>query len=290
MQESIENFKALTVDDIKALYRQVSGSNGQVAIVGDFEVEPIKETLGQIFADWDSTVTYQRVSEPAPDGIKGERIVINTPDKKNATYYAALLRPMTDADPDYEALLIGNYVLGGGPLSSRLADRVRKKDGLSYTVGSQFRAESIDEQAMFSIYAISNPDNTEKVVATIEEVIQKYFDDGIEDEELSKAMASYLNKRQGGRAEDRRLASLLRKNLEVGRDMSFFADSDQTMENLTKDKVESAMKAFLNLDEMVIVTAGDFEKKPDDATDSSSEESSESPSDDADESSSDETQ
>ena len=271
MEEEIENLKALTVDDIKALYKQVGGSNGQVAIVGDFEVGPIKESLGQIFDGWDSTVTYVRVSEPAPEGIKAERITINTPDKKNAIYYAALLRRMTDADPDYEALLIGNYVLGGGPLSSRLADRVRKKDGLSYTVGSQFRAESIDEQAMFSIYAISNPDNTEKVATTIEEVIQKYFDDGIEDDELAKAMDSYLNKRKGGRAEDRRLASLLRKNLEVGRDMSFFGKSDETMANLTKDQVESAMKSFLDLKEMVIVTAGDFEKKSDEesATDSS---------------------
>ena len=43
------------------------------------------------------------------------------------------------------------------------------------------------------------------------------------------------------------------------------------MANLTKDKVESAMKSFLDLKEMVIVTAGDFEKKSDDesATDSS---------------------
>ena len=152
------------------------------------------------------------------------------------------------------------------------ADRVRKKDGLSYTVGSQFRAESIDEQALFSIYAISNPDNTEKVVSTIEEVIQKYFDDGIEEDELAKAMDSYLNKRKGGRAEDRSLASVLRKNLEVGRDMSFFGKSDETMANLTKQQVESAMKSFLSLEDMVIVTAGDFEKKSDaDSADTSSE-------------------
>ncbi len=263
MEEEIKNLEALTVDDIKSLYQQVGGSNGQVGVVGDFEVEPIKAALGQIFDGWDASVTYERVSEPAPDGIKGERIVINTPDKKNAIYYGALLRRMTDASPDYEALLIGNYVLGGGPLSSRLADRVRKKDGLSYTVGSQFRAESIDQQAMFSIYAISNPDNTEKVAATIDEVIQKYFNDGIEDEELAKAMDSYLTKRKGGRADDRRLASLLRKNLEVGRDMSFFSKSDQTMADLTKDKVEAAMKSFLNMKEMVIVTAGDFKKETD---------------------------
>ena len=263
MEESIANFKALTLEDIKAIYGQVSGVHGEVGIVGDFEVEPIKKTLNELFSGWGETTPFVRIAEPAPEGIVGERITINTPDKANATYYAALMRPMTDADSDYEALLIGNYVLGGGPLSSRLADRVRKADGLSYTVGSQYRAESIDPQAIFSIYAISNPDNTEQVVNTIEEVINTLFEDGIKEDELSKAMESYLTKRKGGRAEDRALAGRLRANLEVGRDMMFYAKSDKKMEELTKSQVESALKNFIDLKEMVIVTAGDFDKKDD---------------------------
>ncbi len=263
LEESIENFRNLSLQDVRKLYQQVGGSTGQVAVVGDFEVDPIKQSLGEIFEGWSSPVTFERILEPAPDGIKGERIVINTPDKKNAIYYGALMRRMSDANPQYEALLIGNYILGGGPLSSRLADRVRKQDGLSYSVGSQFLAESIDERSMISIYAISNPENTNKVAATIDEVIQKYFADGIEDEELAKAMESYLTKRQGSRAEDRTLAGLLRKNIEAERDMAFYSSSDKKMENLTKAEVESAMKAFLSMKEMVIVTAGDFEKDTD---------------------------
>lgn len=45
---------------------------------------------------------------------------------------------MTRTDPDYFPLFVGNYILGGGGLVSRLADEVREKRGLSYNVYSYF--------------------------------------------------------------------------------------------------------------------------------------------------------
>ena len=259
LPEQIENLKALTIDDIKGVYSQVSGQHGEVAIVGDFDPDAAKETLSSIFADWKSETPYVRIEEPAVDGIKGERIDIETPDKANAVYLAGFVKPMMDTNDDYEALLIGNYVLGGGPLSSRLADRVRKKDGLSYTVGSQYRADTFDDQAVFTIYAISNPENTEKVASTIIEEIELLMTDGIKPEEFEKAKESYLTKRKGGRADDRRLAGLLRKNLQADRTMAFFAESDQQMDALTKEQVETALKKFVEVDKLIVVTAGDFE-------------------------------
>lgn len=260
LPEQIENLKALTIEDVKGIYEQLSGVHGEVAIVGDFEPEVAKETLNDIFAGWESETEYIRIEEPAVDGIQGERIDINTPDKANAVYLAGFVKPMMDTDDDYEAMLIGNYVLGGGPLSSRLADRVRKKDGLSYTVGSQYRADTFDDQAVFTIYAISNPENTEKVAATIIEEIEQLLAAGIKDQEFEKAKESYLTKRQGSRADDRGLAGLLRKNLQADRTMAFFAESDQQMQSLTKDQVEAALKRFVEVDKLVVVTAGDFEK------------------------------
>ena len=41
-------------------------------------------------------------------------------------------------DPDYFALLVGNYTLGGGGLVSQLSEQLREKRGLTYDVSSQF--------------------------------------------------------------------------------------------------------------------------------------------------------
>ena len=65
---------------------------------------------------------------------------LETPDKANAFFIAGQNLTLRDDDPDYPALVLGNYMLGGGFLNSRLAVRIRQKDGLSYGVGSQFQA------------------------------------------------------------------------------------------------------------------------------------------------------
>ena len=67
--------------------------------------------------------------------------------------------PIKDDHPDYPALLAGNFILGGGGLSSRIADRLRQKGGLSYTAMSMFQASPLDPRADLLILAIYNPNN-----------------------------------------------------------------------------------------------------------------------------------
>jgi zinc protease len=261
IEESIDALKAIEVDGLRAFYNQfVGGKNVEVGVVGQFDPELVKEKLTGIFADWTTEEAYERIEEPAPK-TDGQRITINTPDKKNAIYIAALPLEIDDQDENYEAMLVGNYILGGGPLSSRLADRVRKKEGLSYGVGSQFMADSQDKSGGFMVFAISNPDNTEKVVTTVAEEIQRIIDSGVEAKELRKARKSFLRTRKGGRANDNSMAARLRENLELGRTMEFYGDGDERIEALTKEQVESAIKTLVTPEKMIIITAGDFERK-----------------------------
>jgi zinc protease len=155
---------------------------------------------------------------------------------------------------------VANYVLGGGPLASRLADRVRKKEGLSYGVGSMIQADSMDERSMLMMFAISNPENTEKVVNTIDEEVSRFSESGVQAEELNNAISSYLETRKGGRANDSQLAGLLLKNMEAGRTMQFQAESDQKIRLLTKERVDAVIKKLIDKQRLIIITAGDFEK------------------------------
>ena len=72
---------------------------------------------------------------------------INTPDRANATYTAGLLLPLKDDNPAYPALVMANFILGGNTLSSRLGDRIRQQEGLSYGVHSGFSAAAFDPRA-----------------------------------------------------------------------------------------------------------------------------------------------
>ena len=261
IEENIQRYRSASIDEVKEIHSQfLNGQHGSIAIVGDFDANTIVDELEPVFAEWKSDKNYARIESPAISGIQGERVVINTPDKQNAIYIAGTVLKMSDTDVDYEPLLIGNYVLGGGPLSSRLADRVRKQDGLSYGVGSQFRASDQDESAMFMMFAISNPDNTPKVVNAIDEEVTRFVQSGVTSEELEKAKQSYLKNRRGRRAADRALARILLSNLKNDRTMAFQQESDQRIEALNKQQVNNALKRNLNKENLVIVTAGDFER------------------------------
>ncbi|MEQ1903444.1 MAG: pitrilysin family protein [Pirellulaceae bacterium] len=261
LEEEIAALKALKVEEIRTLYTQfLNGTKGELAITGDFDPAVVQPALESIFTNWTTKEKIERIAEPAPTGIKGQRVTINTPDKANAVFVACQMMPVRDDHPDYEALVIGNYILGGGPLSSRLADRVRKKEGLSYGVGSMVRADSHDERTMLMMFAISNPQNSEKVVQTVDEEVKRLLDSGVAAEELDKAKASYLETRKGQRANDAQLAQLLVENLDTGRDMDFQANSDSKIQLLDKARVDKALKSLIDPNSIVIVTAGDFEK------------------------------
>ena len=75
-----------------------------------------------------------------------------TPDKAQAFFVAGMNLNLRDDDPDYPALVFGNYMLGGGFLNSRLVARIRVKEGLSYGVGSQLNAAPLDKSGGFLAY------------------------------------------------------------------------------------------------------------------------------------------
>ena len=261
IEESIDALKSVDVEGVRKFYeRFIAGQNVEIGVVGQFNSDLVKEKLTSIFADWKTEEPYERISTPAPN-VEGQRITINTPDKQNALCLTVLPIAIDDEDEDYEAMLIGNYILGGGPLSSRLADRVRKKEGLSYGVGSQFLADSQDKNGMFLVYAISNPDNTGKVVTTVREELDRIIESGIESKEMRKARKSYLRTRIGGRSNDRALAGRLQRNLELGRTMEFAQEGDDAIEALTEEQVEAAIKKLITPEKMITITAGDFERQ-----------------------------
>ena len=269
IDEKINNINSVTLQQIKELSQQyLNGQHGEIAIVGDFDPKESIKELQNIFANWKSEKQVARVASPSISS-PGERIDIKTPDKKNAIYAAGISLPLKEDNPDYESLLIGNYILGGGPLSSRLADRVRKKDGLSYGVGSMLNAHPIDESGVFIMQAISNPQNTPKVVAAIDDELTRMLESGVTLDELERAKASYLQNRQGGRAQDQRLVGMLINNLRTDRTMKFQQESDTRIANLTKEQVDDTIRKYVEPKKLIIITAGDFDAANKEAPDNS---------------------
>ncbi|GMQ27456.1 pitrilysin family protein [Algoriphagus confluentis] len=260
-EEDIAAKKAVTIDQVKDFYANYLGANhGTGAIVGDVEVETILPLLEDIFEGWNSKVDYARLQ-----GRIANRPAINeaieTPDKPNAFFVAMQQFEMNDQHPDHPALVLGNFMLGGGFLNSRLATRIRQKDGLSYGVGSGYSAGSIDPIGTFQGYAIYAPENLEKLEIAFKEEIQKVLDEGFTEEEVEAAKTGWLQSRTVNRASDNYLSSVLNGNLFLNRTMEREQLLEDQVNALTPQQIQEAMKRHLDLNKMSIVKAGEFTKE-----------------------------
>ncbi len=258
MDESIAAYSAVSITDIQAFYKQFYGaSSAEAALVGNFDPAQASKQITDQFGGWKNPTPYERavgVYKPTVSDSK----VFATPDKPNAVYLLAGLLKIRDDDPQYPALEIGNEILGGGVLNSRLATRIRQKDGLSYGVGSQVHADALDPVGNFTIFAISAPQNTAKVESDTKEEVAKVLADGFTAEEVTAAKSGILSEMSLSRSNDAALAGELVGHLFLSRDFTWDAALEKAIDSATPDAIHKAMQEFVVPDHWVTVKAGDF--------------------------------
>jgi zinc protease len=259
VSEELDRVRGVTVEQVRSVYHDFLGaSHGELAIVGDFEPSEALSTLSRAFDEWKNAQPFARTERPYQRNLAVARETIFTPDKANAMYLAGQILPMKDSDPDYPALLAGNFILGGGAISSRIADRLRQKGGLSYSAASVFSASPLDARASLLVLAIYNPLNRAKVVAGVDEELARILRDGVTADELKRAKDGYLKQMEVMRTSDNLLASSLAENLFVGRTMQFEADVEAKIKGLTVNDVNKVLRKHIDPKRLSVVTAGAF--------------------------------
>jgi len=266
IEEGIKRIDDITLEKIRKLYtEQVGAQGGELVVIGD-DSETTPMEVQNLLKDWKSSVPYRRIPDVAKTDIAGERIVIDTPDKANAVFVAGHNLPLSDADADYPALKLGNYIFGEAPLASRVSNRVRGKEGLSYGAGAMLMAPPLDKAGRVMLFAICNPKNIDKVDKTIAEEMELMIKTGADETEFSEAKKAYLQSLKAGRANDFALAGQLVQDMEANRTYAFHGEQEKKIANLTLDDVNSTFRKYIDPKRLIIIRAGDFnkkEKKPD---------------------------
>ncbi|MBL8813208.1 MAG: insulinase family protein [Planctomycetaceae bacterium] len=259
MKESVEMAQAVTLDQVKDIYKkQLSAATGEIAIVGDFEPEAALSAIREVLHDWKSDVPYKPVVRDAKPDLTGSKSDIVTPDKANALFLAGLSFTMNDEDPDSIALQLGNFILGGGTLSSRLGDRIRQKEGLSYGVTSSVSIPSRGTDARFAINAITNPANINAVEKAAFEELNRFITDGPTEKEVAEAKVAWLEARKVSRTSDGAIAGRLASNLYLDRSFARDAAEEKRIEALTADQIKAAFQKYVAVDKLIVIRAGDF--------------------------------
>ncbi len=260
IDDEIAAIKAVKPSQLKEFHKSFMGAqDADIAFVGDFSVDNVKSALDNTIGDWKSEVPYQRVKTEIKD-VEAINEFVNTPDKAGAAFGAMVSFPMRDDHEDYPALMMANQMFGGGFISSRLATRLRQKDGLSYGAGSWFNAGSFDENANFGAYAICAPENLAKVEQGFKEEFERVVKDGFTQQELNDAVKGVLQGNRIDRAKDNRLVRTLTGNIDLNRSMQWDKQYEEKLRNLKVEDVNAAFRRHLKLDEISIIKAGDKAK------------------------------
>ena len=211
-----------------------------------------------LFGDWKSPQPYRKIVR---DYQKVDPLLkaIETPDKQNSMWIAGLPIKMKDTDPDYPALVLGNYILGNG-FNSRLFARIRGKEGLSYGIGSVVQATPKEEETVFISYAICAPQNAPKVEASFKDEMKNILEKGYTADEVQAAKKSWAESRKVSRANDAELVQRLVSGLHYDRTMAFDAELEAKVQALTPDQIRAVMDKYILLDSLSFVRAGDFKK------------------------------
>ncbi|WLT31214.1 pitrilysin family protein [Geothrix sp. PMB-07] len=261
IDESIAAIKGAKLEEVKAFHQAFYGASAaELSVVGDFDAAAIQSQVQALFGSWKAPEAFQRI----PGKLKTDAAPLNarleTPEKAQAFFLATLSLPVKDSDADYPALVLGNHLLGGGAINSRIANRLRQKEGLSYGAGSQLMASAQDQVGQWLAYAIYAPENLERLEAAFREELTLALDKGFTAEEIAAAKTSWLQAQATGRAQDRPLAGRLSADQFNGRTQAFQADLESKVQALGNDQILAALRKYFAVDKLNIARAGDFAK------------------------------
>jgi zinc protease len=259
LEERSERLRSVTLDDARRCHADLVGaSHSELVVIGDFDPQEVRKLAEQLFGDWKSPAPYKRVAA-RHFAVQPMNRLIETPDKANAVFRAGINLKLRDDHPDYPALVLGNYLLGGSS-DARLARRVREKEGLSYSVGSWLTAAAQDETGEFGVYAIYAPQNRARLEAAIREELGRALADGFTSAEFEAGRKGILELRKVARNNDGALAGRLLAHAVTGRTFKWDGEIDRRIAALTPAEVRDALRRHLQLEQLSIVKAGDFTK------------------------------
>ncbi len=242
--EQTARLQAVKLDDLRYLATELlGGEHAQLVIVGDFEPEAVHKQVLSLFGNFTAKRPFARLPRPFQK-VEPSNLTVQLPDRDSSVVAMLLPFPLSDSDPDYPALVLWQQIFGGAT-TSRLYQRLRERDGLSYEVRSSLRIPSLDDNAHLAAVATSAPQNGSAALAAMRDEIKLLLDKGPTAEELLQVQTAYDKQLSAMIANDADLAMLLARLATLGRDIHHLDDLRARMKRVTLPQLLAAAKRHL---------------------------------------------
>jgi zinc protease len=248
---SAESVAAMTRDDIVAFHRNNYSSDGAViSMIGNInraEAESIAADLAAALPSRAPISAVMPVSRPKAD-------IIRIAHPSAQAHVAVGMPAVKRSDPQYYALLVGNYTLGGGGFVSRLMKEVREKRGYAYDVHSYFAPRKLE--GPFQIGLQTSREQADDALKIVNEVLGEYLKNGPTEDELAAAKKFYIDGLALRIDSNAKLLGYLASIGFYGLPLSYIDDYPKIIGSVTADQVRAAFASHLSKDNLVTVIVG----------------------------------
>jgi len=251
----IERLRSLTLEDIRAYHAEhIGATDWTMAVVGDLDHGAVEQVVADAFEGWgphEAEPTHE--TEAAPEDVG--RSVVPMPDKSNVDVRLGHPVPIRRDHPDYHALYVGNYILGGN-FAARLMDTVRDEKGLTYHIGSGLSGVTTRYAGYWQTSVTLSQDTLDEGIAATTDVIRRFVEEGATEAELDDKKTTITGSYAVGLATTRRLAQSILTNAERGFETDYLDRFPEAIRALTLEEVNEAVRTHLRPDEMHEALAG----------------------------------
>jgi zinc protease len=257
----VESVERITREDLLAFHqRRYVARDAVVALIGDVtraEAEAIAEELTR--------------GLPRPGGQSAELPPVKPlaqPATRSVPHHAAQAHILIGApgiarqDPDYIALFVGNYVLGGGGFTSRIYEEIRQKRGLAYSASSYFHP--LQREGPFVISLQTQRDQAAQALEVARKTLAQFVKEGPTAEELDAAKRNIVGGFPLRIDNNRKIHEYLAMIGFYRLPLTYLEDFVQQVERVTADEIRDALRRRIDPARMVtVVVAGEPGKSTD---------------------------
>jgi zinc protease len=250
---------AITRDDVVAWHKKYWGANNAILVVaGDFKKDEMLKKLEATFGKWRSAEAKATPPWPKVTGVTAKPGVymvqpLGTTPNQGVIRIGTL--SLTQDDPDYPAVDLMNYTLGGGSFSSRITQVVRNDQGLAYTANASVGAD-LHYPGAFN--AFTQTKNTTVVFATqlMMNEIERMSNGDVTEKDLQFAKSARVNAFPSMFSTVfGNISSFARLEFE-NRPVNYYDTYLERYQKVTLADVKRVAKKYLQPDKMIVLVAG----------------------------------
>jgi len=251
---SAAGLKALTRDDAAAFHaRYYVGRNAVLALIGDISLHEAKaiaeRVLGGLPAG-EAAPPLPKVADVAPRA-RAERVLAHP---STQTHLLIGEAGMARNDPDFYPLYLGNHILGGSGLVSRLSQEVREKRSLSYSVYSYFIP--MREPGPFLLGLQTKNSQRNEALAVVRRELKEFTEKGPTPEELTAAKKNVTGGFPLRIDSNKKIAEYLTVIGFYGLPLTYIDDFIPRIEAVTAEQIRDAFRRRVHPEHMLTVVVG----------------------------------